>query len=272
MNAQPFFFCNDRHHLYGILYRPVKNIKRVGFVFCDAFAEEKLWSQRVMVAFAKRLADQGYWVLLFDYMGNGESEGDFEQTTLSSMISDAQCAVQKLLRKEKNLQKINLLGLRLGATVAAQVAAHEKNIGKLVMWAPVFDGKEYIKELFRINFSTQLIIHKRVLYNSENLVQKMRHGDTVNLDGYELTYRLYNEILKQNLNSICMPKEISVFIGNVGKSDKHFHNVKNKLRMDSLWTYRVIEENHFWKESKYVLSTAENLFQETEKWLNCHDH
>ncbi len=271
-NAQPFFFHNDRHHLYGVLYEPIENARKEGFVFCDAFAEEKLWSQRVMVAFATLLAERGYWVLRFDYMGNGESEGDFERSTLSTMTSDTQCAIKTLLSAEKSIQKVNLLGLRLGAVVAARAASQKENIGKLVMWAPVFDGKEYIKELFRINFATQLIVYKRVRYTSKDLAEKMKFGETVNVDGYKLTYQLYNDISKVDLSSFPIPNDHAVLICKIKGSGNLVKTEDRRQRFDPSWTVLFAEENIFWKESKKLTNNARDLFQKTINWLNDHDH
>ena len=50
-----YFFNNKRYRLFGHMYRP-DNIEKengCGIVICDPFAEEKLWSQRVMVNFAR---------------------------------------------------------------------------------------------------------------------------------------------------------------------------------------------------------------------------
>lgn len=271
-SAQPFFFRNNRYHLYGVLYEPIENVRKEGFVFCDAFAEEKLWSQRVMVAFATLLAKRGYWVLRFDYMGNGESEGDFERSTLSTMISDCRCAVHTLLRTVGSLRKVNVLGLRLGATVAAHAARMEQNIDKLIMWAPLIDGKEYTKELFRINFATQLIAYKRILYNSRDLVEKMKSGETVNVDGYEITYELYSEILSQNLISLSFPEKIAILMCIIGKEKRIDLNQNREQQLKSSWTILNIEEKFFWKDSKYIAQAANELFQKTICWLNGNDH
>ena len=45
------------------------------FVFCHPLTEEKLWTHRVFVTFARELAAAGHTVLRFDYRGNGDSDG-----------------------------------------------------------------------------------------------------------------------------------------------------------------------------------------------------
>ena len=46
-----------------------------GIVFCHPFGEEKLWTHRVFVTFARRLAAAGHAVLRFDHRANGEQMG-----------------------------------------------------------------------------------------------------------------------------------------------------------------------------------------------------
>ena len=43
--------------------------------------------------------------------------------------------------------RICLLGMRLGATLAASVAKNRKDVDALVLWDPVFEGCEYLDEL-----------------------------------------------------------------------------------------------------------------------------
>lgn len=88
----PFFFRNQkRQRLFGILHE-ANNEKCVlrceaAIICCHPLFEEKLHSHRIMVNFARYAASQGFHVLRFDYFGDGESEGLFEQASVSSRIS-----------------------------------------------------------------------------------------------------------------------------------------------------------------------------------------
>ena len=52
----PFFFPSGKHSLFGILHQPAAATCLPAFVFCHPFGEEKLWTHRVFVSFARRLA------------------------------------------------------------------------------------------------------------------------------------------------------------------------------------------------------------------------
>ena len=49
-----------------------------------------------MVNMGRRLASNGYPVLRFDFMGEGDSEGDFEDGTITTRLDDINCAVRTM--------------------------------------------------------------------------------------------------------------------------------------------------------------------------------
>jgi dipeptidyl aminopeptidase/acylaminoacyl peptidase len=88
------------------------------------------------------LAANGIAALRFDFRGSGESEGDFEQVTVSGEITDALAALE-FLRKQPEIdhERIGLIGLSLGGCVAACAASRDGKVRALVLWAAVADLK-----------------------------------------------------------------------------------------------------------------------------------
>ena len=121
MRETPLFFGSGGAELFGVLHEPDVADDRPAFVFCHAFGEEKLWTHRAFVVFARELATLGYPVLRFDYRGNGDSSGLFEESTLDTMIADVETAIA-CVRQATKRSAISLLGLRFGATIASLVA------------------------------------------------------------------------------------------------------------------------------------------------------
>jgi alpha/beta superfamily hydrolase len=68
-------------------YRPNTPASRA-VVLCHPLGEEKLWSHRVFVTFARDMAAAGFAGLRFDYRGEGDSARRFEQTDLETRIDD----------------------------------------------------------------------------------------------------------------------------------------------------------------------------------------
>jgi len=97
MIETPLFFQGSHSRLFGVLHEPASHAPgRLPFVFCHPFGEEKLWAHRVFVTFARTLAGRGHVVLRFDYMGNGDSEGPFERSSVSTALDDITVAIDWL--------------------------------------------------------------------------------------------------------------------------------------------------------------------------------
>jgi len=81
----------------------------------------------------------------FDYYATGDSAGNCEELSLDRMRLDIEQAIRHC-RAKTGARKLTLVGVRLGATLAAQVAAGCSEIDSLVLYAPVFDGEELLDE------------------------------------------------------------------------------------------------------------------------------
>jgi len=119
LDERPFFFSRGAARLFGMLHAPAGIPSALGFVMSHPFAEEKLWSHRVYVSFARALAARGHAVLRFDYQGAGDSSGMTQDTSLASHLDDLAAAVQELRTRVSAVRDIGLVGLRLGARFAA---------------------------------------------------------------------------------------------------------------------------------------------------------
>lgn len=264
----PMFFDNGPYRLFGIVHEPVGTPSGEAWVFCHPFAEEKLWTHRVYVSFARLLAARGAWVFRFDLMGNGDSEGRFSDASLETMLSDIDCAIRQLEQRSGIKQEIGLLGLRFGATLAALAAERSQKIGKLVMWEPIVDGGKYMQELLRINLTTQSAVYKEIRHNREALVHIMKEGATVNIDGYDLAYPCYEQVSAINLKEGRKRFEGHCLIIQIGKDGQPIHQVLKTLEQTypSAALHSAIEEP-FWKEIKRWYRSAPNLFNVTLTWM-----
>jgi len=106
------------------------------------------WSIRMIAAYARELARAGYPALRFDFRGAGQSDGEFEQLTLSSCVSDLQHAVDVLVERT-GVEEVVLIGWRLGATIAMRVGARDGRVRRLGLWDPVPDPHGNLQGVFR---------------------------------------------------------------------------------------------------------------------------
>ncbi|HEY6432915.1 MAG TPA: alpha/beta fold hydrolase, partial [Acetobacteraceae bacterium] len=141
----PFYFGTRQHRLFGI-YEPARQSGAHAAVLCYPFGAEYVSAHRSMRQLATLLSAAGYHVLRFDYYGTGDSAGEMTDATLCDWISDIKIAVDEL-RSMTNSNRITLIGLRLGATLAAMAVATLNEIDALVLWDPVVFGPDYLDEL-----------------------------------------------------------------------------------------------------------------------------
>ena len=272
----PLFFKNESYNLFGVLHEAKKDINRdnrVGIIICAPFAEEKLICHRVLVNQARTLANNGFFCFRFDYMGHGDSEGAFEDATVETRISDISSAIN-FLRKEKNVTKIILIGVRFGATLAALTQDRNSGIDGLVMINPILNGKDYIEQVLRTNLTLQLVTYKKILKNREQLIDEILAGKPANIDGYLLTKSMYEQMcqisLLDNLN-ISVKNLLIIQISN--RENKPIENKLQTLSKQidsSLDNFEMIniKENSFWKDEKFYRAKAVNLELTTLNWLN----
>jgi len=88
---------------------------------------------------ARAWADHGLASLRIDFRGSGESEGAFEDTTISGQVKDALAAIEFLqTQKSIDRKRIALVGWSQGGAVAAMTAGRTKrHLGAVALWNPV---------------------------------------------------------------------------------------------------------------------------------------
>jgi pimeloyl-ACP methyl ester carboxylesterase len=145
--VRPFFVGEAAEPLLG-LHHPASGARprRVGVAFLYPFGDEYLRAHRPLRQLADRLASCGFDVLRFDYFGCGDSAGDDEQGLLRRWLQDAEAAVEEL-EALSGSARVALIGVRLGASLAVELAARRPGVDQLVLWDPVADGSRYLAEL-----------------------------------------------------------------------------------------------------------------------------
>lgn len=272
LTETPFFFQNGDSELFGVWHRPGEADSLRCFVFCHPCFEEKLWAQRVFVSFARELARRGYHVLRFDFMGHGDSDGEFSRTSVTSRISDLSRAVEVLRNELGSNSSIGLLGLRLGATIAALYSERDPAISQLVLWDPIINGAQYMQEILLANLATQSAVYNKIKFTREALVEQMKSGTPINVDGYELGYEFYNETSHLELMNKKRYDQPTLIIPIVRGLQKQKKDLESFCASYSRAVVHQVVEEPFWKEIKTFYSGADNLFSATLNWLHADEH
>ncbi|MCC7181500.1 MAG: alpha/beta fold hydrolase [Acidobacteria bacterium] len=267
MNETPLYFGREEEPLFGVFHAPGRAPTGLGVVFCHPFGEEKLWSHRVFVSYARELTELGHAVLRFDYRGNGDSGGDFSRSSLTTALADVRSAVDHL-RSLSGSARVSLVGLRLGATIAALVADEMADLDRLVLWSPVVNGAGYMQELLRINLTTQLANYKEIRQDRDALAAAMERGEAVNVDGYEMTYPMYSEVSGVRLAAGPHAYQGPCLIVQVDRQERPSPELQQLAGCYGSATLAFAQEDPFWKEISRFYQRAPNLFARTTEWLD----
>jgi pimeloyl-ACP methyl ester carboxylesterase len=139
-----FFFGKSDRRLFGIYDAAEPSAQSHAAILCYPAATEYTYAHRTMRQLALRLASVGFHVLRFDYYGTGDSAGESTDIDLDGWQADLETAIEELT-EITGLTKLTLIGMRLGAVVAASVAIRLGNrVERLVLWDPVLCGPEYL--------------------------------------------------------------------------------------------------------------------------------
>lgn len=119
---------------------------RRGVLLCGTYGFEQLCAYRAWRGLARSIAAAGCATLRLDYPGQGDSR---DASPGEDAIAASVRAIRQgiaFLRAEGGADEIVLVGLRLGATLAA-LAAREGGVERLALLAPFATGKAYLREM-----------------------------------------------------------------------------------------------------------------------------
>lgn len=274
-----FFFENEGSQLFGFLHHPnpeVVEARKEAVLFCHPFAEEKAVSHRILFDFANALCLQGYPVLRFDYRGCGDSEGDFNELTLKSQLSDIRRATDVLL-EHTGVDRLCIFGLRLGGTFAALVAEDEPRVHALMLWEPILKGQAYLDNFLRLQVMTDNKEHGKIGTRQE-LLDKMQASGFVDILGYEISARCFEE-----LSEIDLLSRIGRFQGRMqvsainkrGRPRKEFESLAQIYAAQGAdGQSSTVQDTPFWNDPNNPWRELafwhghEALFQQSIEWLN----
>ena len=243
-----FFNNRGENKLFYTLVTPEKFTSV--WVFCNPFLEEKVYTESVYKSFADHLAENGYAVMRFDYLGDGDSEGILEDINLNDWRTDIvdACGFAKNICQ---VPSINLFGLRLGASLAYDVAS-KLNINRILLWDPVLDGEDYLNQLLRFNLTTQLSTYGKVHNERSDLIQSLKEGSSVNILGYEITQSLADSLCNLQIVQKNMPDCIVNIVTSTLSSSLKPPPQVAELVNNTAAQLVTVKARPFWHEPRFI--------------------
>lgn len=198
---EAFFIESPRGPLFSV-YHPAtcRGGSPLGLIYVPPFAEEMNRARRMVALQARLLAEVGVDVLLLDPFGTGDSAGDFGDATWEIWREDVKAAMAWL--SERIGGKVGLWGLRLGALLAADVAAADAgSIARLVLWQPVLSGERHLTQFLRLRLAASMGMGLE-RDSIKGLRRRLSDGESLEVAGYELAPSLANAMASLGLQSL----------------------------------------------------------------------
>ncbi len=145
--AIPITFGPTETRSFGWFHAAQAPQRAVGVVLCRPVGYEGNCAYETFTQMAEHLSRAGFAVIRFDSHGTGDSGGsDADPDRVAAWLSSVTSAVAEI-QKLAGVRKVSLFGVRLGATLAAKVAADRAGVESLVLWAPCVSGRTFAREL-----------------------------------------------------------------------------------------------------------------------------
>jgi len=185
--------------LRGMLHKPDGASQKVPMALIfHGFTGNKMEPHFIFVKLSRRLEQAGIASLRFDFLGSGESDGEFKDMTLSGELDDAEA----ILNYAKTLDfvdkdRIFAVGLSMGGAVASMLAGrHPQDIAALCLWAPAGNMGELIQDRIKQIEAVGIDISSMEYFDlGGNLVGKAFVEDVQSLDIFKIAAPYDKQVL-----------------------------------------------------------------------------
>lgn len=253
--------------LFGVWHAPATP-PRAAAVLCHPMFEEKKSAHLVLVDLARRLAAEGCAVLRFDFRGCGDSAGAADAIDPADWLTDVETALSVAAFRCPG-KPLGLLGLRLGATLAALAAGRAAAVRPacLVLWEPVLEPRRELDLGLRRQLVRDMMLFGRARESMKDKLARLRNGGTLDLDGHPVSQRLYDGLAALSLQTAPPRFDGSVLVVGVSPAAAPAPALTAFAAgyPDGHATLLALREPPFWNQ--VGLADCPRLVEETLHWL-----
>jgi len=187
----PVYIGPPERPVFGQLHLPLGDV-RGATLLVPAWGRDGIQSHRSLQMLARRLCADGQAVLRIDLDGTGHGPGDDFQPDRVQAWQDSIHHGLNWLRAETGAATVNVIGFRLGATLAWMCAAQRDDIGTLGAMAPVARGQAFVREL-------------RMLQSTTAPALRIHATDVLEATGFLMTAQTQADLSAINLSQLTSP-------------------------------------------------------------------
>jgi len=142
-----FYFGSEHRPLFGTLHYPSAGWNGSRVLLCSPLGYEAHFAHLTFTDLAGTNAEStGSAVVTFDYDGTGDSVGsDDEPGFIERALSSINQAIDYLKALPGASAPLLVIGLRVGAALAAHVVADRSDVDGIALWAPIA-GRAFLRE------------------------------------------------------------------------------------------------------------------------------
>jgi len=145
VESVPLWIGSPDRPVFAWLDVPDDHLVAGAAVICPSMGLEAAYSTRALRQLAHRLAGSGWAALRLDYAATGDSVGTWSDPDLvAEWLANIRLGID--CARSLGAERVGVVGLRLGATLAAAELARGGPVDDLVLWDPCATGKAFLRE------------------------------------------------------------------------------------------------------------------------------
>ena len=253
MREKIIFKNSKDQKLVGDLFLPQGKSSNVQLaIFVHGYRSDKNGSKAKILSSA--LPEKGIGLFVIDLSGRGESEGNFEDSTVTQYIDDLKCAINVIIDMGvADPEKLAVIGSSLGGLVVLQETAKDERIKGLVCISPTSQAPWKGKE----EFAEQRV--KEWKEKGYTFTESKRFGKM------RINYSFYEDLLNYRDYSVYESIKIPVLVLH-GTADKsvpveHSRELIKHIENSKLIEFEGADHNYSKKED------CDKMINETIKFL-----
>ncbi len=202
--VEPRYIDGPGCRLFVMVYRPQAKDRDELVLFSPPFAEEMNRSRPMVSHCARRLADDGFTVVVPDLTGCGDSFGSLADTTVNDWVDDLAAVQASVLNAYRDFNRVCIWGLRFGALLGLSAASSGRvQTDRFVWWSPVLDGAGFAKQFLRLKTAASMIGKTDRRETVAGLVERLEQGEAIEVGGYAFSAPMYRSMITLSLPDLA---------------------------------------------------------------------
>ena len=261
LDATPIYFGPATARLFGWLHRPDRQARSTPVLLCNPLGDDDVRAHRSLRHLAENLCAAGFPVLRFDFHGTGDSAGsERDPERVAAWRRDVGVAIDEL-RAHTGAPEVAIAGLRLGVTIAAEVASERSDVASLVLWHPFFDGASFTSETLRA--------HKlhRMLEPESFAAGPAEYDDGAEALGFFLTNETIEDLARVDLLALSRRPARNVLVIGAANVASEGPLLERLRSLDASVTYRHLPGHKFLISINHRSEVPQPVIDEIVGWL-----